>query len=244
MPMLTVRLLGVFEVTCKKRIVHIPGRMAQSLFAYLILNKGVAHRREKLATMLWADSPAAAARENLRHTLWQIRKAFGQLEHLETDDLSVTFRASADLWLDADILKTAAKKKRADDLLPVLAVCQGELLPGFYEDWITLEREYLSYVFEHNMARLLAMLQTEKRWLDILEWSERWLAFGQKPEPAYRALMLAHKEEGEMPKVAETYARCLRDLGEIGLAPSEQTQELFETLKQTPSPRYGHASDM
>lgn len=111
------------------------------------------------------------------------------------------------------------------------------MLPGFYEDWVTLEREYLNYVFEHNMARLLAMLQTEKRWLDVLEWGERWLAFGQKPEPAYRALMLAHKEEGEMSKVAETYARCLRDLGEIELAPSEQTQELFKTLKQTLSPR-------
>lgn len=231
--MLTVRLLGAFEVIYKKRIVHIPGRMAQSLFAYLILNKDISHRREKLATMLWADSPGIAARENLRHTLWQIRKAFGELGNFETDDLSVRFTASPDLWLDVDTLKTAAQKNNADDLIPTLATYQGELLPGFYEDWVTLEREYLNYVFEHNMARLLAMFQAEKRWLDVLEWGERWLAFGQKPEPAYRALMLAHKEEGEMPKMAEIYARCLRDLGEIGLSPSEQTQGLFASLKQT-----------
>ncbi len=84
------------------------------------------------------------------------------------------------------------------------------------------------------MARLLAMLQNEKRWLDILEWGERWIAFGQRPEPAYRALMLAHKAEGEMSKVAEIYTRCQRDLEEIGVSPSEQTQELFNVLKKTP----------
>jgi DNA-binding SARP family transcriptional activator len=234
MPMLKILLLGVFEIECGKQNIQIPGRPAQSLFAYLVLNRDVSHRREKLAALLWADVPEVAARENLRHTLWQMRKAFGNssaTEYFRTDDLSVKFTSSADVWLDTDVLKIAAERKCADDLIKALSVYKGELLPGFYEDWVILEREYLNYVFEHNMARLLAMLQTEMRWLDIFEWGERWIAFGQKPEPAYRALMLAHKEEGEMSKVAETYARCLRDLGEIGFMPSAQTQALFESLK-------------
>lgn len=240
MPMLNVCLLGAFDVSCGGRIIHIPGRMAQSLFAYLVLNHGISHRREKLSAILWADSPEAVARENLRHTLWQIRKSFSKwhpLKYLETDELSIKFNMTLDAHIDAVALKTASEKKNADDLIACLSLYRGELLPGFYEDWVTLDREFLNYVFEHNMARLLAMLQTEKRWLDILEWSEHWIAFGQKPEPAYRALMVAHKEKGEMSRVADAYARCLRDLGDIGLNPSEQTRELFEILKSTPQPR-------
>lgn len=235
--MLKIFLLGTFEIEYERRNIQIPGRPAQSLFAFLVLNAGIFHRRERLAALLWADSPDHTARENLRHTLWQIRKAFGDFpaaEYWQTDDLSIKFVGSADVFLDAAILKTAPAQKCAQELIAALSVYRGELLPGFYEDWVSLEREYLNHVFDHNMARLLTMLQNEKRWLDVLEWGERWIAFGQRPEPAYRALMLAHKAEGEMSKVAEIYTRCQRDLGEIGMTPSGQTRELFNTLRKMP----------
>jgi DNA-binding SARP family transcriptional activator len=232
--MLEVRLLGTFEVRDGEGGIHISGRHEQSLFAYLILNSGTFHRREKLASLLWTDSPEDAARENLRHTLWRIRKALPSppaAEYLLADDLSIAFNASASFWLDVAILKKARECKTHDELISALSVYKGELLPGFYDNWVTLEREYLNYIFEHNMARLLALLQSEQRWLDVMDWGERWLAFGQKSEPAYRALMHAYVEMGEMSKVADTYARCVRSLGEIGLEPSLQTKALFEGLK-------------
>ena len=34
-----------------------------------------------------------------------------------------------------------------------------------------------------------------------------------------------------MSKVADTYARCVKSLGEIGFEPSEQTRMLYESLK-------------
>jgi DNA-binding SARP family transcriptional activator len=47
--MLEVRLLGRFDVRRDGKTIAITSRPAQSLFAYLILNEGSAHRREKLA---------------------------------------------------------------------------------------------------------------------------------------------------------------------------------------------------
>ena len=232
--MLNICLLGSFEVMCEGHRLHISGRSVQSLFAYLVLNNGVSHRREKLAKMLWPDSVETTARENLRHTLWRIRKAFPKhLSHvyLSTDDFTITFENSTKCWIDVAVLKGADACKGADDLIENLSVYQGELLPGFDDEWVILEREYLNFVFEHNMARLMSMLKSEKRWLDILDWGERWIAFGQRPEPAYRALMLAHMKKGEMSKVGETYARCVRSLNEIGLEPSGQTRTLYERLK-------------
>jgi len=232
--MLEVRLLGAFEVRSDEGLIHISGRHEQSLFAYLLLNGNIYHRREKLASLLWPDSSDDSARENLRHILWRIRKALPSpptFEYLHTDDIAIAFNTSTNLWLDVSILKAAGECKYADELIAALSVYKGELLPGFYDNWVSLEREYLNYIFEHNMARLMAFLRSECRWLDIMEWGERWLSFGQKSEPAYRALMHAYVEKGEMSKVADTYTRCIRSLGEIGLEPSEQTKDLFEELK-------------
>ncbi len=232
--MLEVRLLGTFEVKYKKKAVSISSRPAQSLFAYLILSAGTSHRREKLAGLLWPDSLEETARDNLRHALWRIRKALdsaSSTRFLHADDLTIKFEVSSDYWLDAAELQKLSESASADELIAVLSVYQGELLPGFYDEWVVLEREHLYSIFEHHMARLLALLQDDKRWQEVLDWAERWIKLGQKPEPAFRALMSANAAKGDMSKVAATYERCVKSLREFGFEPSEQTKDLYENLK-------------
>jgi non-specific serine/threonine protein kinase len=184
--------------------------------------------------MLWPDSLEETARSNLRHALWRIRKALPAkpgAEYLLTDDLSITFNAAAEYWLDVDQVEKLGEGASIDQLITVLAEYQGELLPGFYEDWVLLAREHISSIFEHHMARLLSLLQEQQRWLDTMHWAERWIELGQKPETAYRALMSAHAAKGDMSKVAATYERCSRSLKEFGIQPSDQTRALYENLK-------------
>jgi predicted ATPase/DNA-binding SARP family transcriptional activator len=231
---LEVRLLGKFDVRRDGKPIAITSRPAQSLFAYLILSIGTSHRREKLAGMLWPDSLEETARDNLRHALWRMRKALesaSSTRFLHADDVTVGLKESSDYWLDAAELEKVRENASADELIAVLSDYQGELLPGFYDEWVILEREHLYSIFEHHMARLMSLLQTENRWLDILEWSERWIKLGQKPEPAYRALMSAHAAKGDMSKVPATYERCVKSLREFGIEPSEQTKELYQNLK-------------
>ena len=232
--MLEVRLLGRFEVSQDGKTITITSRPAQSLFAYLIINAGSAHRREKLAGMLWPDSLEETARDNLRHALWRVRKALetaSVARFLHADDQTMKFNASSDFWLDVASLEKLGETATADKLMDALAHYQGELLPGFYDEWVVLEREHLASIFEHQMARLMSKLKGEERWLDLLEWAERWIRLGQRPEPAYRALMFAHAAKGDMSKVAATYERCVRSLHEFGMEPSEQTKELYKNLK-------------
>jgi predicted ATPase/DNA-binding SARP family transcriptional activator len=231
---LEVKLLGRFEVSRDGKPIAITSRPAQSLFAYLILSAGTSHRREKLAGLFWPDSLEETARDNLRHALWRVRKALesaSSVRFLHADDLGIGFEKSSDYWLDAADLEKLSENASADELMAVLSEYQGELLPGFYDEWVALEREHLASIFEHHMARLMSLLQTENRWLDILEWSEHWIQLGQKPEPAYRALMSAHAAKGDMSKVAATYERCVKSLHEFGMEPSEQTKEVYENLK-------------
>src|SRR6266498_3354709 len=117
--MLEVHLLGKFEVNHSKKPINIASRPAQSLFAYLILNAGTSYRREKLAGMLWPDSLEETARDNLRHTLWRIRKALpasSSTRFLHTDDVVIGFKESSDYWLDAAELEKLSESASVDEL--------------------------------------------------------------------------------------------------------------------------------
>ncbi|MBV9323766.1 MAG: hypothetical protein JO352_08280, partial [Chloroflexi bacterium] len=233
--MLEIRALGQFELRLNGVAVLLPSRPTQSLLAYLALTAGTAHRREKLAGMLWPDAEDDNARNSLRHALWRIRKAIEPDElatpYLLTDDLAVTFNAGADYWLDV------AQLARGGDTLQELGdsvrVYRGELLPGFYDDWVSLERERLDSVFQHKMQRLLDGLLGERRWPEVLEWGECWVALGHAPEPGYRALMRAHAELGDRARMAAVYQRCREALfNDLGVEPSVQTRQLYERLRQ------------
>ena len=235
--MLQVRLLGQFDVRADGKRVFIPSRAGQSLFAFLILSAGTAHRREELAGQLWPDTLEDNARANLRRELWRIRKALSDQqstasEYLLTEELTITFDAQSQYWLDVAQLEwNLLPEDSLDARLDQVSLYQGALLPGFYDDWAVLERERLQALFEDKMQQLLEGLVAEQRWTTVLEWGEKWLALGNTPEPAYRALMLAHGACGDMAKVAALYQRCVEALrNELDVEPSGETRALYEQL--------------
>ncbi|MEJ2263427.1 MAG: BTAD domain-containing putative transcriptional regulator [Anaerolineales bacterium] len=237
--MLQVRLLGQYEVRQGGQPVEIPSRPAQSLLAFLILSAGTAHRRERLAALFWPESEEANARSYLRHALWRLRKSLGEHAHSNghffiSDEFSISFEASSDFWLDAAILdKKVEQNWGIKDYIASVSVYHGDLLQGFDGDWVLLERERLRAVFQRKMQALLDLLVEAGRWSQVLEWSERWIALGGTPEPAYRALMLAHYAQGDLSGVATAYQRCLDALRhDLDVEPSEQTDDLFQRLSR------------
>jgi predicted ATPase/DNA-binding SARP family transcriptional activator len=234
--MLEVRVLGQFEVRLDGQPVEIASRPAQSLLAYLMLNAGAAQRREKLSGLFWPEATEDNARSNLRHALWRIRRALegDGRRYLLTDHLTIAFDAAADYWLDAAELE---RGNSLDELIQSLSAYHGELLPGFYDDWVSLERERLQAAFERRMQSLLERLIADRRWLEALNWSERWIALGGVPEPAYRALMQAHHGLGDMSSVAAAYQRCVSALQtELGVELSDQTRALYQQLSTATTP--------
>ena len=172
---LEVRLLGQFKVLVDRILVDIPSRPAQSLFAYLIINASVSFRREKLAGLLWPEAMEENARNYLRSALWRICKALEAAglsgeAYLEIDEIAVTFRKEAKYWLDFERLVERREGVRwtTQALIDAVSLYQGELLPGFYDEWAVLERERAA--FEHKMKLLLERLIGERRWDGVLDW--------------------------------------------------------------------------
>ncbi len=233
--MLEARLFGRFDVRLDGAEVHVPSRPAQSLLAFLLLNPGMAHRRERLAGLLWPDSAEESARSNLRHALWRVRRsleAAGSADCLLADDLSVGFDTRIPHWIDAAQLVGDRKSaETADSLRERVSVYGGELLPGFYDEWVILERERLKGIFERAIQKLVDQLMREEKWTDVAEWSEHWISSAHSPEPAFRALMSAAAAAGDVAGVAVAYRRCAAALrADLGVEPSAQTRSLYGVL--------------
>jgi WD40 repeat protein/basic membrane lipoprotein Med (substrate-binding protein (PBP1-ABC) superfamily)/DNA-binding SARP family transcriptional activator len=248
--MLRVYCLGQFQITYDNRPVVITSRPAQSLFAYLLLNKGVVHRREKLAGIIWPDASDENARAYLRQGLWRIRKALDTVgaawsNYLSIDDISASYQPQADTFLDVAFLLEQKLESdwSTEELVDRVQMYTGELLPGFYDEWIILDREHLRSTYDQKMKLLLNQLESGGFWEEILSWSERWITMGHVPEPAYRGLLIAHGAQGNTNAVHEVFQRFqLACAEELGTSPSDEMLHIYEQLLkgEKPSPMTGH----
>ncbi|MFZ1753424.1 MAG: BTAD domain-containing putative transcriptional regulator [Caldilineaceae bacterium] len=230
--MLTIKLLGQFEIRANGEPLVLPTRASQTLAAWLLLKPGITHRREHIAGTIWPDSTEKNARGNLRHALWELRQAIPD-GYVQADQMSITWHSDTAYQLDVDLLlHNGETTENADQVALAVAAYGGELLPGFYEDWVTLERERLHARFEEKAARLLELLLAQGRWRDALHQAERWIAFGQTPEAAYRALMTAHTALGDTAAASKAWQRCVDALErELGVPPSPETAALYERYR-------------
>ncbi len=228
---LEIRLLGGFAVARGGAAVNLGSRAAQALLAYLALTAGARHRRERLAALLWPDASDESARQSLRNALWTLRKALGE-EHFLADKISVGMDPGSGYVLDAAELSRGGG---IEELEAAVSAYGGELLPGFHEEWVLLERERLRAEFDARMERLVELLLAAGRAHDALRWAERWLAQGMAPEPAYRSLMLARHALGDQAGMAGAFRRCVKALEEeLGVEPSPETRALYERLLRDP----------
>lgn len=235
--MLAVSLLGQFAIRHDGESITISSRNAQSLFAYLLLYPGQAQRRERLAGLLWPDSSEENARSNLRHELWRLRKALGPpvATLLQADDLAIAIDAEVAASVDVHRLEAVpAASEDVEELMRGVDLYRGELLAGFYHDWVLLERERVQGVFEARSGRLLELLLAQQRWTEAVAWANHWIAVGQPwPEPAYRALMAAYAHTGEIARAVQTYERLAQGLDrDLALPPSEQTAHLIRQIRE------------
>ncbi len=232
---LKIFLLGQFSLRVNDQPLKLPSRPAQSLMAYLALYAGIEQRREKLAGLLWPEATETNARSYLRQALWRIRKALESSSldsdrFLDIDDISVTFSDDV-YWLDVAGFLSPGRTATFDDLLSAVTLYKGELLPGFYDEWIFPERDRLQAVYHQKMGELLEGLLGSERWTDAVRWSEQWIHLGHSPEAAFRALLHAYAGLGDRGMARSTYKRCVEALDrELGIEPSPETHQLYESI--------------
>lgn len=230
--MLTIRLLGQFSLVLDGETLDLPSRPAQSLLAWLVLHPGIAHRREQIAGLLWPAVSDATAHSNLRHVLWRLRRTVPE-SFLYSDRIVIRWENGGDWQTDVRLFCAGAESAtNTEALLAGLDAYSDELLPGFYDEWIVLERERLAALFDSASAHLLELLVAAQRWREAIDRAERWIARGGIPEPAYRTLMHAHAGLGNSAAALAAYQRCITALDrELGVPPSAETEALADAIR-------------
>ena len=146
-----VRLLGGLSLTDgTQHITRLPSRAITALLARLALAPERAHAREELIELLWPGVALGVGRNRLRQalsTLKGILEPAGRLPPqpvLQADRISVRV-VPGSLACDATHFERSV---RAGHIDAARTLYRGELLPGFYDDWIDEERLRLAALHE------------------------------------------------------------------------------------------------
>lgn len=141
-----LRVLGALELRDGAAPpLRLPSRAVALLLARLALHPQRQHAREELVDLLWPGAGADVGRNRLRQALSVLRSLLeppGQPAGtcLQADRRAVWLSPSG-LPCDAiDFLQAAA----SGDAIRARRLYQGDLLPGFFEDWVLEERRHLA----------------------------------------------------------------------------------------------------
>ncbi len=131
-----------------------------ALLARLALFPRRDHPREELIDLLWPDADGDAGRLSLRVALASLRRQIEPPEVpagsiVNADRMTIRLRpgaftcdAAAFEAALAEAARAASPEAKRTALDRALALFSGELLPGFYDDWICEERERLNALCE------------------------------------------------------------------------------------------------
>lgn len=253
--MLRLRLLGAFSVEVDGKVIHLPRRKVQLLLAYLAIYPQ-AHPREHLAGLLWGDSTDQQARTSLRQSIAVLRKHIGSNIFLADREL-VQLNPDYPVWVDVRQFTNANYEFQISNasnpvrpavpgisyFQPAVDTHPGELLEGFYDDWILPLREHYRRLYLDALLNRVQELRARSEYDSAIESARRLLAADRANERAYQHLIFCFVALGNRRAALEAYEQCVRALEQdLEVGPSEETKGLYEWIKQTSSGPPSHSS--
>lgn len=228
----SLRLLGGFRLSQNERTVDLPTD-AQRLVALLAL-RSERMPRAFIAGRLWMDCNQDRAFGNLRSALFRLKRAAGPL----VDADSQTLRLAPHVRTDVDALEAAASQVGvAGDSASVhgwdLRTFRGELLPGWYDEWVIVDRERIRQLSLHTLEAMADLLCAESFYASAVQASLAAIQLDPLRESAHRCLIRVYLAEGnrsEAIRVLDEYEVVLR--AELGIEPSPKIGELVSQLRQ------------
>jgi DNA-binding SARP family transcriptional activator len=209
----------------------------QRLVARLCLSARPA--RTAIAGELWPDVPEHRAQGSLRSALWRLHRTVPGL----VDVSGGTLLLAPAVRVDVHEL-TAWARRATDPELSVDAVgaqapgLQGELLPGWYDDWVLLERERLRQLRMHALEAVAARLAAVGRHGEALQMAYAAVRAEPLRESAHRTVVRVHLREGNVAEAVRAFDRFRALLNdELGVAPTEQMTRLVRSIPRPRSPR-------
>jgi DNA-binding SARP family transcriptional activator len=226
-----LHLLGHFSLLVDDSIQLLTPAAAR-IVAFLAL-RGRATPRAVLAERLWPDRPEARARANLRATIWRMpltsRLVFcdrgGALSLVPSTVIDVQ-EMTDQCW---ELVRSGHDDEaRVAGLAALDLDLLSDLLPGWNDDWVLVDRERLRQLQLHALESLANALLRRGEMAEAIDAASRSLSMEPLRESAVRVLVSAHITSGnvsEAHRVVATYRENMQR--DLGLAPSSYLTELL-----------------
>jgi DNA-binding SARP family transcriptional activator len=201
---------------------------SKRLLVFVALSTGRVDRRFA-AGSLWPVGNDNRAAGNLRSALWRLRCA--GIDLIESDKRSLRLRpgtvVDVSLVCDWATRLVDGSENQADLCVVNLRNDAMELLPGWYDDWVILEREHIRQQLLHALEILSRRLVAAGRRAEAVETAISAVSADPLRESANRVLIEAHLAEGNLAEGLRAYERYRAMVRrELGVEPGPELATL------------------
>ena len=183
--------------------------------------------------VLWGDSTETRASGSLRSALWKLRTARPGIVWNRGGSLGLAPPVQVDVRSTTALARAAVTGSFAEETVAGLLEPRfgRELLPGWYDDWVLIERERHRQLSLHALESLCDHLTAAGRYGAAVQ--AALAAVGLEPlrESAHRALVRAHLAEGNLWEAITGYRRYEGIAArELGVEPSPMMRSLLDRI--------------
>lgn len=222
-----LRLLGGFELSRDGQLLDLPANEGRLVALVALEHHPVS--RERLCDQLWPHAEREPAAASLRTALWRLRRRAGEVVDAAGDVVRLA------VGVDVDVARTMRIRERlradpaSEDVDAVVAALGADLLPGWYDEWVLIERERLRQHHLQTLERLADDLRLLGLHADAVTAALSAVAIEPLRESAHRSLVSAHLAEGNVMEALRQFAWFRDALArELALAPTRAMTELVD----------------
>ncbi len=237
-------LLGRLQVQSDHtKLTHLAMRRAGALLSCLVVRAPHPVPREELLALLWPEETSDTARNRLRVLLSNLRRSLEPSDPA-SDSVLVIERHAVRLASSAfssdyhDFLEAIRAARTADEIEAILllekaiSLYQGELLVGFYDEWILTERRRMAEIRYQALRDLVQRLTKSDRPRDAIEYARQAVAAEPMDEEAHCDLMRLYDTLDQPSAGLRQYEQLKRLLWEeLQAQPSELTRQLAAQIE-------------
>ncbi|MEL7156063.1 MAG: AAA family ATPase, partial [Actinomycetota bacterium] len=252
-PVLQVQMLGGFDLEVEgQTLPPLSSRSAASLLAFLALNRDRPHTRDLLAGRFWSDLAEDVARRRLSNALWRIKStmsdALGDLELVQATKANIRINPEVELRIDveefANSLDELERRRQVDprgvtaaDLAAVVDGYRGDLMAGYYHDWVEMPRKQIGNRYLDAVSQLVRMYSGAADYEPALRYAQVLVAAEPLVEEWQRDVIRLYALNGQPSAAEQHFARYADALkAELGGTPSRETLELLERIRSDATP--------
>ena len=245
MDQLQIRLFGGIHVSHgagQPELRLMPG--VQLLLGFLVLHRSRTFTREVLAGQFWGDVPDRQARYCLNTALWRLRKVLeppgipAGTYLLKIPGSEIGFNEESNHWLDVAEFEVRAriiaqrpggvKGEDIDAVAAALGHYTGDLLEGFYDDWVLRERIRLQDLHCNILEWLMAHYRQTGQLNRGIDCGLKILACDPLREEIHCQVIRLYLDHGQRSRALRQYQQCCDLLSsELGIPPMEETRALY-----------------